>query len=293
MPISTPINTLFSLLKYKVSLSVTFTAITGYIVFSKALHLELLALAIGVFILAGGSSALNQFQEKESDAKMLRTKGRPIPAGNISPLNAFITSIVLILIGSIILYCNFSEITVFLGLVTVIWYNLIYTYLKRVTAFAVVPGSLVGAIPALIGWTAAGGYVINSTIIYIAFFLFIWQIPHFLLLLIKYGDQYEQAGFPTINKTVSPESLKRIIFSWILGTSISSILIPVFLNEISFLFFISIFVLNVLFVGIFVKLSFGKMASVSYKKSFISINVYMLIFMTILIIFHLIRIPNL
>lgn len=281
------LNTIPALIKYKVSIAVTFTAITGYIVFTRTLDINILALILGVFLLASGSSALNEFQESEFDAKMQRTKNRPIPSGTLSPLNALIISVIFILSGLAVLYCFFSLTTVLLGIFNVLWYNLIYTYLKRITAFAVVPGSLVGAIPAFIGWTAAGGYVFNTTIVFIAFFMFIWQIPHFWLLMVKYGKQYEQAGFPTINQTMSPESLKTIILVWIIATSVSSVMVPLFLQDISFIFFIAIFVLNISFVAIFIKLSFGKIAEINFKQSFISINIYMMLFMLMLIVFHM------
>jgi len=281
------LKTILSLIKYKVSIAVTFTAITGYIVYTRSFDINIIPLVFGVFLLASGSSALNEFQESEYDAKMPRTMQRPIPTGELSPLNALIISVTFILSGLSVLYSFFDETTALLGIFNVLWYNLLYTNLKRITAFAVVPGSLVGAIPAFIGWTAAGGYVFNTTIVFIAFFMFIWQIPHFWLLMVKYGKEYEQAGFPTINQTMSPEGLKKIILVWIIATSVSSVMVPMFLQNISLVFFIAIFILNISFVAIFIKLSFGKVAELNFKQSFISINIYMMVFMMLLIVFHL------
>jgi protoheme IX farnesyltransferase len=170
----------------------------------------------------------------------------------------------------------------------VIWYNGFYTYLKRITPYAVVPGSLVGAIPVFMGWSAAGGNLWDISIIFIAFFLFIWQVPHFWLLMQKYGEEYKAAGFPTINESIRPHKFKIIIFFWIVATSLSSLMIPFFLPQLSKVFFILIFVLNLLFISIFARLSFGVKSDLNLKKSFISINVYMLLFMLILIIYHLV-----
>jgi len=281
------LNTILTLIKFKVSLAVTFTAITGYMVFKGGFDLHIFVLASGVFILAGGSSALNEVQESNYDAKMSRTKHRPIPSGELSSQQALIISVLFILSGIFLLYVSFGIVPALLGAFNIVWYNLFYTNLKRITPFAVVPGSLVGAVPVLIGWSAAGGYLFESTIVFIAFFLFIWQIPHFWLLMLKYGDEYEQAGFPTINQSISPDSLKRIIFSWVLATSAFSITIPLFLRNISIPFFLLIFVMNIVFVLVFTKLSFGKVADLNLKKSFISINVYMLLFMILLILFNL------
>ena len=284
-PIS--LNTLLSLLKYKVSLAVTFTALTGYIVYSRSFDFQIISLLLGVFIVAGGSSALNEFQESKFDSKMARTMFRPIPSGKISSQNALLISVLFILTGLAILYYSFGSLPALLGLFNVVWYNLFYTNLKKITPFAVVPGSLVGAVPVLIGWSAAGGPILDSTIIFIAVFLFIWQIPHFWLLMLKYGKEYEQAGFPCINQSIRPESLKMIIFSWVMATSAISIAIPLFLRTISWGFFLVIFILNISFVLIFATLSFGKVAELNLKKSFISINVYMILFMVMLIIHHL------
>ena len=279
---------ILALIKYKVSIAVTFTAITGYVVYTGHFDLQIITLVLGVFLLAGGSSALNECQESRYDAKMPRTMNRPIPTGKISLANAVLVSVMFCLSGLFVLYYNFGAITAALGLLNLVWYNLIYTYLKRVSSFAVVPGSLVGAIPAFMGWTAAGGYVFQPTIIFIAFFLFIWQIPHFWLLMIKYGKEYEEAGFKTINQAVNSGNLKMIIFAWVVATSFSSIIVPLFLVNISLPFFLVIFGLNLAFIAIFTKLSFGNVAELNFRKSFISINIYMMLFMLMLIIFHII-----
>lgn len=268
-------------------MAVSFTAITGFMVYSRSIGYELIQLALAVFILAGGASALNQYQEFTYDANMQRTKSRPIPAAKLSLNQALLISLIFIITGSVLLFYFFGLTTSLLGLFNVLWYNLLYTNLKRITPFAVVPGSLTGAVPVLMGWTAAGGYLFDKEIIFIAFFIFIWQIPHFWLLMLKYGKDYEAAGFPTINQTVSALNLKRIIFSWIISTSFASIMVPVFLEDISLILFISIFILNIVFVAVFAKISFGKIEEIDFKKSFVGINIYMFLFMIIITLYHL------
>ena len=281
------LNSIPALIKYKVSIAVTFTAITGYIVYTGRFDFPLVYLILGVFFLASGSSALNECQESKYDAKMPRTMKRPIPTGKLSLTQALIISTLFCLVGLSILYYSFGAVTALLGVLNLVWYNLIYTYLKRVTSFAVVPGSLVGAIPAFMGWTAGGGSVFETTIIFIAFYMFIWQIPHFWLLMLKYGKEYEDAGFKTINQAVHPQNLKLVIFAWVVATSFSSIIVPLFLVSISFPFFLMIFILNLGFIAIFTKLSFGNVAELNFRKSFVSINLYMMIFMIMLIAYHL------
>jgi len=105
--------------------------------------------------------------------------------------------------------------------------------------------------------------------------------------MIKYGKQYEEAGFKTINQAVNPANLKMIIFAWVVATSFSSIIVPLFLVNISLPFFLIIFALNLVFIAVFTKLSFGNV-ELNFRKSFISINLYMMLFMLLLIIFHIV-----
>jgi len=93
---------------------------------------------------------------------------------------------------------------------------------------AIVPGSLVGVIHPAVVWVAGGGSIFDSGILIISFFFFIWQIPHFWLLLLVLSKDYEQAGFPTLTKIFSHEQLKRITFIWILATVVTSLIIPLF-----------------------------------------------------------------
>ena len=115
-----------------------------------------------------------------------------------------------------------------MGLLNLVWYNFVYTLLKRRTPFAIVPGSLVGAIPPAIGWAAAGGSLLDPQIIIIAFFFFIWQIPHFWLLLLVMDQDYQQAGFPTLTQIFNHAQLSRITFIWIVSTAVTGLLIPLF-----------------------------------------------------------------
>lgn len=276
------LKTIPALMKYKVSLAVCFTAITGYIVYTASIDIHLIHLVLGVFILAGGASALNEFQEREYDAKMQRTQKRPLPTGKISPQNAFIISLLLVISGLSILWFSFGVITLLLGLFNIIWYNFIYTYLKRITSLAVVPGSLTGAVPALIGWTAAGGYVFDSKIIIIGFFLFIWQIPHFWLLLIKYSKEYEAAGYPSIYSVIRKENLKLITYVWIIATSVTTMMFPLFHIITSVVFLIALFILNIWLVISFTRLTFNMQYEFNFKRAFITINLFMILFMLLL-----------
>jgi heme o synthase len=218
----------FELTKVKITSFVTVTTAFGYIAASGKIDLMILPVLFGVLLLAFGSAALNHYQEKDFDSKMDRTKGRPIPSGRISPDNVLKISLVLILLGSVILILWTNLLALSLGLLNLVWYNFIYTLLKRKTPFAIVPGSLVGAIPPAIGWAAAGGSLVDPQIIIIAFFFFIWQIPHFWLLLLVMDKDYQQAGFPTLTQIFNHTQLSRITFIWIIATAVTGLMIPLF-----------------------------------------------------------------
>lgn len=232
--------------------------------------------AFGVFLLASGSSSLNEYQEREYDARMERTKNRPIPAGLISPNSALILSMVLLTSGSAIIYLVSNISSLLLGILAFIWYNLIYTPLKRKYVMAVVPGSLIGAIPPVIGWAAAGGSPFDLHILAVALFFFIWQIPHFWLLLLIYGNDYASAGFPTLTKIFSNGQLSRITFIWIVALAVSGLFIPVF-NVSSNIFSLLAMIMSGLWLLLETKAILSRyLEKVNFRKAFISVNLYVL-----------------
>jgi heme o synthase len=214
--------------KVRISLSVTATTFTGFIVYSGSLSPSLIPLLTGVFLLAAGSSALNHFQEEDTDRLMERTQNRPLPLGLVSSGFVLLFSFILLLAGSLILYFSFQIPVVLLGLFNFIWYNAVYTNLKRITAFAVIPGSITGGVPPMIGWVAAGGYWLDTGILLIFLFFFLGQIPHFWLLLLKYGRQYEKAGLPSLTSFFSDRQISRISLAWIVATLAASGLLPAY-----------------------------------------------------------------
>ena len=222
------IHILFELTKIKITLFVTVTTAFGYICAAGNVTAAIIEPIAGILLLACGSAVINHYQERGTDALMNRTKNRPIPSGRVSPLNALYLALILIITGSVILYIGSGILALGLGLLNLLWYNGIYTPLKRHNALAIIPGSMVGAIPPAVGWVAAGGYIFDPKILIISFFFFIWQIPHFWLLLLILSKDYEQAGFPTLTKIFNQEQLSRITFMWISATGITGILIPLF-----------------------------------------------------------------
>jgi protoheme IX farnesyltransferase len=270
------------LIKYKLSLAVAVSAATGYVLCKNSPDPGILTLFAAIFLMASGSAALNQYTERNVDSIMERTRGRPLPSRKISPLTAKIVFILLLTTGSLLLlFSGFIPFT--LGLLNIILYNLIYTSLKKKTSFSIIPGALVGAIPPIIGFTSAGGTVLNMKILLFSTFMFLWQIPHFWLLIIRYGKDYRDAGFITISNYLNEKQIKNITFWWILLTSLVLIFFSGLSNTFSRYFFYIVFILNPFFIFFFYKLLFSHKKLYSLKGAFIILNVFSILVMCLLV----------
>jgi protoheme IX farnesyltransferase len=214
------------LAKVRIAVLSTASAATGWLLFARSLSLEVVPAVAGVFLLAAGAGALNQYQERELDARMVRTARRPLPSGRMRGSTARVVSLLLIALGMLCLHAK--PVAVLLGAFTILWYNGVYTPLKRATAFAAIPGGLVGAVPPVIGWTAAGGEAADPRILAVAFFFFVWQVPHFWLLLLRIGDDYARAGLPTLTSVFTRRQLARIIYVWMIATAVACVSLPMF-----------------------------------------------------------------
>jgi protoheme IX farnesyltransferase len=188
---------------------------------------RLLPVSGAILILAFAACALNEAQEHKLDAMMERTRRRPIPSGKISPAGAVILAGVLAAAALTALWLMGGPLAAGLGALAVLWYNGIYTYLKRVSSLASVIGSVIGAIPPAIGWVCAGG-VLDGPILSLSFFLLMWQVPHFWLLALRLSGDYEQAQFPTFVRAMGTDSLSRVTFMWTAATAASALLLPIF-----------------------------------------------------------------
>ena len=230
------LNDYIELSKLKVMLPVSLTGFTGYFIFSPYLSVNLFLVTAGILMMAISASVLNQIQEADLDARMDRTHNRPIPAGRISKRQATVYFILLLAFGIIMIYFRGNLKAVLIGIITIAAYNGIYTPLKRFTPFAVIPGALTGSLPPLIGWVAAGGGIWDKTIVFIGFLLFMGQIPHFWLLVVRYGEEYKSAGMPNLTSIFSTFQIKRLTFTWVLSSVVAALFLCYFeIIRISFI----------------------------------------------------------
>lgn len=270
------------LTKWKLSLAVAFSAVTGYVIFDGGSGKGLLPVAAGVFLLSSGAAALNQYTERKIDAIMERTAGRPLPSGRMTPGRAVLAAAILLLSGSAMLMIS-GLMPFILGLVNVLLYNVIYTGLKKVSALAIIPGALVGAVPPLIGYTAAGGGVADTAILLFALFMFLWQIPHFWLLLVRYGSEYEKAGIRTIYGSMSTTQINRLVLLWITGSSVLLWILTGTLLTFGVPVAVLLLVLNIAFIAAFSRIIRVPDAKGRSGNAFMLINSFSLLVMIILI----------
>jgi len=212
--------------KMRLSLSVVFSSIAGYLLGSDEVNFyTILLLAFGGYFMVGASNAFNQIIEKDLDALMERTKNRPIPAGRISVKSAFILASLFTVFGVVILYIINPQTAMF-GAISIFLYTSAYTPLKTKTPLSVFVGAIPGAIPFMLGWVAATDDfgIEPGTLFMLQFF---WQFPHFWAIGWFLHEDYKKAGFnmlPT-GKPDKATAVQTIMYtSWTILISI----IPVF-----------------------------------------------------------------
>lgn len=281
------IKIIYELGKVRISLPIALSALTGYALFRQGIDTQGYLLALGVFFMSCSSSVLNHWQERNTDAQMIRTKNRPIPSGRITANNALLTAILFAVAGSLILYFTNPLLSLGLSWLTLFFYNGVYTPLKKVTAFAVIPGSMVGALPPMIGWAGAGGYPFSEMILLVAAFFFIGQIPHFWLLLLMFGEQYQHANLPSLNQIFDATQIKRVTYAWVITTVASAFLVIFFVIGNRIIMFLLLFYIFYLMSSLTISVFAEKEFRV--RPSFYKLNFLYLFMMIFLIIDSLVK----
>jgi protoheme IX farnesyltransferase len=188
-----------------------------------------LGVLVGVMLLSSGASALNQVQERRQDALMARTAGRPLPSGRLSLVQGIGFAALALTTGAVVLWMGIGPTAGVLGLVAAAFYNGLYTpWLKPTSPFAAVPGALPGALPPVIGWVAGGGAPWDVGALILFGILFLWQMPHFWALALRYRADYAAGGFPMVAEAVGVEGTARLILVYAFGLTALSLAAPTF-----------------------------------------------------------------
>jgi heme o synthase len=219
--------------------------------------LTLLNTILGTGLIASGTAALNQWYEREADAKMKRTQGRPLPSGRLSAGKALVFASLISAAGFVELFAGVNALTAWLGLFTLLSYLLIYTPLKQRSPHSTTIGAIPGAMPPLIGYAAASGTLTWDAWILFAI-LFIWQFPHFYAIAWMYREDYERAGIrmlPVVEPDGESTARRILLYSLIL---IPISMVPKFLSMTGNLYLAGALALGLLFLYAGVRVSFDR-----------------------------------
>ena len=208
------------LMKLRVTSLVVATAWCGYFMGAaksgvSSFSWTMLHTLLGIGIVAGGAATLNQVMERDIDARMRRTQGRPLPAGRMEALHAALFGMALVAGGSLYLAFTTNLLTGYLAFATAAAYLLFYTPLKPLTSICTFVGAFPGAMPPLLGWTAARGVLEWEGLALFAIVL-LWQFPHFLAIAWMYAEDYESGGIrmlPVVDKDGRSTTREILLYS--------------------------------------------------------------------------------
>jgi protoheme IX farnesyltransferase len=200
----------WALTKPRLNFLVVATALAGYFLAPGGLagRAAFWPFAVAVYLLAASAAVLNMWLERDVDSRMRRTRERPLPAGRLSERQAFWTGQTLTALSLAALLFAVNWLTAALGLLTWVSYLLIYTPMKRRSSLAILAGAVPGALPPVMGWTAAGGSL-DAAAGALFLLMFVWQVPHFLAIAALYGDDYKNAGLKVLGQEAGPEAAGR------------------------------------------------------------------------------------
>ena len=226
----------FELTKPRIAFLLVLTSAAGFYLGSRGAFDRVLFVnaMLAITLLAFGVATLNQYVERAIDPLMDRTAKRPLPTGKITPAAALIFGLIQIVAAEVYLLFLVNGLTAFLGLIVIVGYVLVYTPLKTRTTAATAIGAIPGALPPLMGWTAAAN---DITLMAWSLFAmqFLWQFPHFFAIAMMYRDQYRKAGIKMLPavETDGRITVRQIVLFTIMLVPVS--LAPFFFAQAGFL----------------------------------------------------------
>jgi protoheme IX farnesyltransferase len=209
-----------SLAKLPLCYLMTASALTAYVARRPVLDSTAWQTISGLFLLCLGSATLNNYQDRDIDTRMRRTRRRPLARGQISSRAALVQAAALILAGTVGLVLASDSLALPLaGL---------YTPLKRTTVLAIIPGAVCGMLPVLMGWMAAGGGL-GSPKLWILMIVFgVWQLPHFWLVVLAHREDYRNSGIPSMLGILSTGQLRQLVFVWAAAFVLLTLCLPLY-----------------------------------------------------------------
>lgn len=216
--------------KLFLSLGITLSALAGYLFFSPEVDCFFWVTACSTLLVCSGSAAMNNYQDRERDKRLARTRNRPLPSGLLLPKTVLSQGILLTLCGFSGFFFTRNPLgSIIAACMGVLLYNGIYTPLKSRTLLAIIPGSMCGMLPPLMGWCAAGGCLFSGAVPVSAspypsqagsLFSFmilmgIWQLPHYWLILLIHKTDYANSRLPSMLSILTENQLKKIFLVWI------------------------------------------------------------------------------
>ncbi len=209
-------NRRLSLAKVPLCLLISCSTVFGYVLADPVVAFGTFFTGFGIFILATGAATLNSLQECQLDSELERTRNRPLPKGLVCPSDAGLQAFVLLSVGLIIMFvATKTFLPVLSAVLAVILYNGVYTPLKKRTILAILPGAICGSFPPYIGWLSGGGEIVSYTGALLISLFFLWQVPHFWLVLLTFKQDYQRSSFPNFLRQFEEHSLRRFFVTWI------------------------------------------------------------------------------
>ena len=273
-----------TLTKPRLLSSVLLSTVLGYIlpVDSSAGIFPLLYLLLGTAMIGAGAHTLNQWQEKIPDSKMIRTKNRPLPKRRLSVNEALAFGIIISVAGFTSLWLSLNILTAALGLLTLFSYILIYTPLKQKSVSNTWFGGITGALPPVMGWTAARG-TLDWEVLPIFALLYFWQLPHFFAIAWMYREDYIRGGFKMLSledPTGKKTSFQMLFYGGLLFISSIAIFI---VGPLSLFYLVSAFILGLGFLAV-ISLFFRKSSYENARKVFLASIIYLPVLSSIIIL---------
>jgi len=278
------LSSFFALCKPKVSAMIVFTAVIGMFLATPGMVPWdiLLASTIGIGLSSGAAAAFNCLVEQNIDAKMARTRGRPLPTGQVSTMNTLVFASIIGLIGLSVLYYFVNPLTMWLTFGTFLGYAVIYTiFLKPATPLNIVIGGASGAMPPILGWAAVTGHIGPEALI-LFLIIFAWTPPHFWALALYRRDDYQRSGLPMLPVTHGEKfTREHIVLYTIILFAVA--MMPVGLGMSGWIYFVASLILNIGFMIYVIRLWLNYSDELAKSTFKFSIWYLMLLFASLLI----------